>query len=100
METVHEVIGTSLHDGAPAASPRHARASAMLDCGGRRSQRLSVAQLSVDGKSPSEPLAHQRGVVQGAVVADSQSQCSNAQLEPSDFALSRKLIAQARLVLG
>jgi len=53
METVLEVIGTSQHDGAPAAAPRHARASAMLDCGGRCSQHRSVAELSVHGKSQS-----------------------------------------------
>ena len=51
METVLEVIGTSQHDGAPAAAPRHARASVMLDYGVRCSQHQSVAELSVHGKS-------------------------------------------------
>jgi len=51
METLLEVVGTSQHDGAPAAAPRHARASAMLDCGVRCSQHQSVAELSVHGKS-------------------------------------------------
>ena len=55
MQAVLEVIGTSLHDSALAASPWHARASALHDCCGRCSQHWSVAQLNVDGKSPSDP---------------------------------------------
>ena len=54
-DAVLEVIGTSLHDGAPAASPRHARASGLHDCCGRCRQLRSVAQLNVDGKSTSNP---------------------------------------------
>ena len=56
MKTLLGKKAKSLHDGAPAASPWEARASAMLGCGGRRSKRQSVAdaQLSVDGKSPSD----------------------------------------------
>ena len=73
MKTLLDVMATTLQDGALAASPRHARESAMLDCGGRGSQRQSVVQLSVDGKSPSDRPARQTADVLPAVVADSPS---------------------------
>jgi len=66
MKTLHGKMAETLDDGAPAASPREARASAMLGGGGRRSKRQSVAaaQLSVDGKSPINYRARQRAVAQ------------------------------------
>ena len=70
----------------------------MLGAGGCRSKRQSVAaaQLSVDCKSPSDSPALQTAVALPAVVAAPLSQGRIALPQTSDFALSKKLIAQAR----